>query len=100
MGDGGLCVPTSPSTEVCDGIDNDCNGAADGTPNSGAQICNITGLAAAANGTVYFAETCRIRKDAIALGQQARTHALLANGGWGLAGAVGVAAVVTYFVQN
>ena len=26
------CVPTVPSTEVCDGVDNDCNGAIDDSP--------------------------------------------------------------------
>jgi hypothetical protein len=36
-----VCVPnTQPSAEVCDGLDNDCNGVVDDVPGG----CNVTGL--------------------------------------------------------
>ena len=56
----------------------------------GVQAKNLEGQANAAH----------FQSDAVQLGQQAKTQALLSNASWGVAGAAATAAVVTYFILN
>ncbi len=47
---GSVCIPTNQTTEVCDGLDNDCNGTTDVGPGSEQGLCN--------DGNSCTADTC------------------------------------------